>query len=163
MNGVSRFLSRRDKHHEKRQSKHSRSKVWSPSFLSSTSSLQSLWGTIDKRSMRRRRRHPSSIQSLYHKIPSYLQPSRPDSFLFLRKKPPCADLCSFYIQVSTSDSSDHLTLQSRQAVPTDLYKIFSNEELKIPEKDGEKKVRLHFLDSRLRENRDRSCGAMSRS
>jgi hypothetical protein len=38
-----------------------------------------------------------------------------------------------------------LTLQSRQAVPADLYKIFSNEELKMSEKDGEKKVRTHFL------------------
>jgi hypothetical protein len=38
-----------------------------------------------------------------------------------------------------------LTLQSRQPVPTDLYTVFSNEELKISEKDEEKKVRRHSL------------------
>jgi hypothetical protein len=148
MNGVSRFLSRRDKHHEKRQSKNARSKVRPPSFLSSTSSLRvlcSVDGAADQRSLHRRRRRLNSIHSLYHKLPSILQPSCPNSFLFLWKKPPCADFSSFYVQVSTLESSDQLTLQSRQPVPTDLYTVFSNEELKISEKDEEKKVRRHSL------------------
>ncbi|KAF2714981.1 ubiquitin C-terminal hydrolase family protein [Pleomassaria siparia CBS 279.74] len=80
MNGVSRFLSRRDKHNEKRASKHDRSKL------------------------------------------------------------SCADVTLSYVQLSTIDSSDYLILQSRQS-ETNLYAIFTNEELKVSEKDGEKKVK----------------------
>lgn len=162
MNGVSRFLSRRERHHEKRQSKHARSKVRPPSFLSSTSSLHALSsvdGAVEgELSMRRCRRHPNNIQSLYHKLPSILRPSSPDNFLFLRKKSPCANISSFYIQLSTIDSSDNLTLQSRQSVPTDLSTIFSNEELKTTEKDDEKKVRRHraeTLDRLLKKDRSK--------
>jgi len=161
MNGVSRFLSRRDKHHEKRQSKHARSKVRPPSFLSSTSSLHALCsvdGVADQCSLRRPRRRLNSIHCLYHKLPSILQPTSPDSFLFLRKKPPCADLSSFYVQVSTIDSSDHLTLQSRQPVPTDLYTVFSNEELKISEKDDERKVRIYSPCSHLQRDHGQILG-----
>ncbi|KAF2789611.1 ubiquitin C-terminal hydrolase family protein [Melanomma pulvis-pyrius CBS 109.77] len=142
MNGVSRFLSRRDKHHEKRQTKHARSKVPPPLLFPPASPprpISPVDGAASQDSMRACWLRPCSLQSLYHRLPSILQPAGQDSFLFLRKTPFCADLRPYYVHVSTIDSSDHLKLQSRH-VPTDMYTIFSNEELKITEKDGEKKV-----------------------
>lgn len=140
MNGVSRFLSRRDKHHEKRGSKHLRNKV-RPHFLSSPApsppKASSIDGSETHDSFNRLCRRTDSLHSLYHKLPSILQPYGGEAFPFLRKRPPCADLTPFHVQVSTTDS-DHVTLQS-QPVPTNLYTIFSNEELK-PERDDAQKV-----------------------
>ena len=54
MNGVSRFLSRREKHHEKRHSKHTRpSKVLQP-FFSPPSLLQDTLGSVGLFSSRRK-------------------------------------------------------------------------------------------------------------
>jgi len=151
MNGVSRFLSRRDKHHEKRQSKHEskhdRSKVQSPSTFSPASPLRpicSVDGAASEDFIPGRRPRPNSLQSLYHKLPSFHLPSAQDKILFSWKRPPSPDFAPLCVQASTIDSSDHLTLQSHQ-VPTHLYTIFSSEEVKNTEKDGEKKVRIHHL------------------
>lgn len=142
MNGVSRFLSRREKHHEKRNSKHHPSKVLPPflSYPPSSPALSSSPGIVEssRYSPRRPRNPSSSLYSLYHKLPSLFQTAGEDRFLFLQKKPPSVDVTPFIVQVSTLDSSDHVTLQS-QPVPSHLYTIFSHDESKTPDKD-EKKV-----------------------
>ncbi|KAF2259601.1 cysteine proteinase [Lojkania enalia] len=141
MNGVQRFLSRREKHHEKRHSKHARSKVL-PHFLTPPatppSPICSGDGSPSLDSPSRRRSRTNSLISLYHKLPSILQPSGDVGSLFLRKKPPCADLTPFHVHVSTTKSSDRITLQSKSALP-ELYTIFSNEEIKS-DKDSQHKV-----------------------
>lgn len=150
MNGVSRFLSRRDKHHEKRSSKHMRSKVRAPSPSSPHSSIHLLC-SVDGGRLRdygcpcHPRRRPDCLQSFYHRLPSALQSLLQDGVLLLCKRPPTAELTQCYIQVSTTSSSDHLTLQSRQTssnVPSDLYRVFTNEDLIITDKDGDKKARF---------------------
>ncbi|KAF2730381.1 cysteine proteinase [Polyplosphaeria fusca] len=144
MNGVSRFLSRRDKNGEKRRSKHARSKVLQP-FLS-TPMQEHACGLFDGSEtldalppvqMTRR----SSLISLYHKLPSMLLPAD-DVFLLWRKKSPCgAGVTPFHVQVSTSNNAwpNHDTSQSR-TVPSDLYTIFSNQEVKFDKEDEKKKV-----------------------
>ncbi|KAF2657457.1 cysteine proteinase [Lophiostoma macrostomum CBS 122681] len=158
MNGVSRFLSRRDKHHhEKRQakldskneskheSKHARTKVrspFSPSPIPSPPKVCSIDGAESQMAQSRRRRTTDSLQSLCHKLPSILR-SSVDELLFLDKTPLCAHLSPFHVQVSTIPSSDHITLQSH-TVPSDLYAIISNEDAKL-EKDDDKKVKALLL------------------
>ncbi|KAF2854176.1 cysteine proteinase [Plenodomus tracheiphilus IPT5] len=125
MNGVSRFLSRRDKHHEKRASKPSNHKVRPVST-------------------------PSSLESLFHTLPSALPSSVQDSLLFLQHKTPCrALLARHLVSTSTSNSSDNPISQSRPSqVPSDLYRIFTNEDSKTTaDKEADKKVKM--LLSRL--------------
>ncbi|KAF2866578.1 ubiquitin C-terminal hydrolase family protein [Massariosphaeria phaeospora] len=142
MNGVSRFLSRRDKHPEKRQSKHARSKVRSSHSPSPHSSspryCSSIYAADPCDHDSRLRPRGNSLQTLYHKLPSMLQsPSQGILDLFLRKQPPCADVTALHVEVSTSKSSDHLTLQSRQT-STDLYAVLSRDRVKITDKDDKK-------------------------
>jgi hypothetical protein len=69
--GVSRFLSRRDKHHEKRSSKTASSKVChSPAPHQPRLGYQS---------------HSQSLEALYHKLPPALRTSVEDGLLFFQR------------------------------------------------------------------------------
>jgi hypothetical protein len=146
MNGVTRFLSRRDKNGEKRHSKraHARSKVLQP--LLSSPGLDYTCGSLDGpeslRVPRDRRRGRDSLVSLYQKLPPTLQPTD-GGFLLRCKRSPCADVYPFHVQVSISNCtlSDQAISQSRP-LSSDLYTIFSNEEVKFEKEDEKKKVRL---------------------
>jgi hypothetical protein len=146
--GVSRYFSRRDKHHEKRSAKTSTSKVRMQS-LASFSSLTPLLCIGDRALLQgettfHRRRHSSSLEALYHKLPSAFRASVEDSLLFFQKNPPSpASLNSTSIQSSTNHSSDHQSQQSRPShhVSPDLYTIFTNEDAQTAaDIDTEKKV-----------------------
>lgn len=139
MNGVSRFLSRRDKHHEKRSLKHPLGKVRPPSASSSYSSHYLLSSTdCHAHDARRHCRRDSAClghlsSALKSLVDSSVQFVSPRSFL------PDASLC--YARASTNSSSDHLTFQSRHATPSaspELYKVFTNDE-KPSDKDAEKR------------------------
>lgn len=149
MNGMQRFLSRREKHQaEKRKSKEAaRNKVRS---ISANSFIPLLCPACDTtpRDWHYRPRHTSSLESLYHKLPSALRSTVEDRLLFLHT--PCramfTPICS---KVSAVDSSDHVLEQrkSGQPVSSDLYKIFTNEDSKTTaEKDASKNVRLESGD-----------------
>lgn len=125
MNGVSRFLSRREKHREKRLSKHSPNKVLSHFFSSPVPPTDGLDG-------------------LYCRLPSIVQFYGGEHFPFLLKKLPCTYLTPLLVQTSTAQSSDSTTLQSHP-VPPNLYTIFSNEELKLTEQDEQKKVSPYIM------------------
>jgi hypothetical protein len=131
MNGMSRFLSRRDKHHEKRASKHANnSKVRLNSFASVNSLsplLRSAIDTVPEDTPTRQRRLSSGIETLYHKLPSVLRTSVEDSFLFLNRQLPCRP-STMVDQTSTSSSSDYMLLQSSPPnVSPDFYRIFTSE------------------------------------
>lgn len=153
MNGMSRFLSRREKHHEKRASKHSHNKVCPPSLSSSHSSehlLCSVDGSNSQNCPCHHRRRPACFQYLYQALPSALGELVHNGVLSLCKKPPIAELSQAYVHVSTISSSDHLTLQSHQPpakVPSELYQVFTNEDQKPADKDGEKKVCMVGMSS----------------
>ncbi|KAF2638864.1 cysteine proteinase [Massarina eburnea CBS 473.64] len=163
MNGVQRFLSRREKHyHEKRLQKHARRTVCPSPSHSSVSSLESHSSQHllcdgggggsstnsqcdDSDSPRQRR--PNCLHQLCCVLPATMRSFVHDGLLLRRKKPPTTALSHRYILVSTGTSSDHLTLQSRNApstVPDELYKVFTQEEPKQTDKDkdGEKKVKM---------------------
>jgi hypothetical protein len=152
--GVSRFLSRRDKHHEKRASKTTPSKV----RLSPSASCDSLTPLLSSAEDLRRghRRHSQSLESLYDKLPSVLRNSVEDGFLFFQRNAPRrASFPSTIAYCSPYHVSDHLLPQSRlsnQASP-DLYTIFTNEDAQTAlDKDVEKKVRwngCHVVGRRL--------------
>lgn len=130
--GVSRFLSRRDKHHEKRSSKTPPSKV----CLHSSASLSSLTPLL--------RPHSQSLEALYHKLPSALRASVEDGLLFFQRSTPTRPcFTSTIAQVPARHSSDHLRLQSRPShASPDLYTIFTNEDAQAAaDKDADKKVR----------------------
>lgn len=168
MNGVSRFLSRRDKHGEKRASKHAKSKV-RPSSFASTCLLDSPAPapccTVRLPSPPRtspRRRLSAGVQTLYHKLPFVLSHSLGDSLLLLHTSAPGRPLHSpTTIQDPLTPSSDHMSLQSQaQDTPLDLYRIFTSEGPRPPANDhAEKKVRqetrLHALS--LTMYRSRCC------
>jgi hypothetical protein len=151
MNGMSRFLSRREKNQEKRTSKHAHSKVRPPSPSSSHSSehlssehlLCSLGGSNPHGCPCHYRPRTACFQYLYQALPSALSPLVHNGAQFLCKKPPAAQLSRAYVHVSTISSSDHLTLQSHhppRKVPSELYQVFTNDDQKPADKDGEKKV-----------------------
>jgi hypothetical protein len=133
MNGMSRFLSRRDKHHEKRASKHANTKVRLSSFAS-VNSLSPLLcpavATAPQDSPSCPRRLSAGIETLYHKLPFVSRTSVEDSLLFLHQKLSCrvSSLTPSADQTSTSHSSDYVLVQSKSNNPSpDLYKIFTNE------------------------------------
>ncbi|KAJ4366855.1 hypothetical protein N0V83_007383 [Neocucurbitaria cava] len=151
MNGVSRFLSRRDKHHEKRAAKNAQHKVRSNSFTSIDSTTPLLFSSsgIEPRALKDRQgRQSSSLEALYCKLPSALRTPVEDSVVFLRKHTQSrAILTAITIQTSTKNSSDYLILQSRPSqVSSDLYTIFTNEDLRTAaDKDVEKKVKMLLM------------------
>ncbi|CAO2649316.1 Nn.00g067010.m01.CDS01 [Neocucurbitaria sp. VM-36] len=150
MNGVSRFLSRRDKHHEKRAAKNAQHKVCLTSSTSVDSTSPLLFSfsssdTVSRLSEARHRRQSSSLDVLYHKLPPALRAPVEDSLVFLRKHTQCrAFLTSITIQTATKHSSNYFILQSRPSqVSSDLYTIFTNEDSKTAaDKDVEKKVKM---------------------
>ncbi|RYN92823.1 hypothetical protein AA0120_g4926 [Alternaria tenuissima] len=154
MNGMSRFLSRRDKHHEKRASKHANTKVRLSSFAS-VNSLSPLLcpavATAPQDSPSCPRRLSAGIETLYHKLPFVSRTSVEDSLLFLHQKLSCrvSSLTPSADQTSTSHSSDYVLVQSKSNNPSpDLYKIFTNEGPRPPANvEAEKKVKM--LLSRL--------------
>jgi hypothetical protein len=154
MNGMSRFLSRRDKQHGKHATKRPHSQVRPSSPCPSHSSHHLLCSVDGRRSEDcpcHRRRRPHCLQYLYQAVPSALNSLVHEGVLSLCKKPPTTELSQAYAHVSTISSSDHLTLQSQQpssSVPSELYKgVFTNEDQKPTDKDEEKKVRLFTVES----------------
>lgn len=148
MNGMQRFLSRREKHQaEKRKSKEAaRNKVRS---ISANSFIPLLCPACDIPSpdwQYRSRQNTSSLESLYHKLPSVLRNTVEDRLSFLHV--PCrATPAPDYIKVPFIDSSDHVPEQrkSGQPVSSDLYKIFTNEDSKTTaDKDASKNVRTRI-------------------
>jgi hypothetical protein len=93
--GVSRFLSRRDKHHEKRSSKTTPSKV----RLSPSASCSSLTPLLPRTENLRRghQRHSKSLETLYHKLPNALRSSVEDGFLFFQWSSPNRAAVTFAI------------------------------------------------------------------
>ncbi|CAE7007674.1 hypothetical protein PTNB73_00086 [Pyrenophora teres f. teres] len=153
MNGMSRFLSRREKHHEKRASKHASKQVRPSSFASVNSLSPLLWSpdtAAPEHSPVRQRRLSSSIETLYHKLPFVLRTSVEDGLLFLHQKLP-SRTCFPPIDTppSSSNSSDYILLQSRSAKTSpDLYRIFTSEGPRPPaNNEADKKVKM--LLSRL--------------
>lgn len=150
--GVSRFLSRRDKHHEKRSSKGANSKVSRHSFASSSPSTP-LLSIVDGASMQEQlchqRRHSSNLEALYHKLSPVLRSSVHDGLLFFQRNTPSHVLSpNIAVQVSRNPSSNTQLVQTRQSqpVPSDLYKIFTNEDQQTTaDKDAEKKVGSQHL------------------
>lgn len=145
MNGMQRFLSRREKHQaEKRKSKEAaRNKVRS---ISANSFIPLLASGCDVPSCDwhcRSRQNTSSLEALYHKLPSALRDTVEDRLPFLHA--PCrATSVPDYTKLSTLDSSDHVPEQRKNGPPvsSDLYKIFTNEDLKTTtDKDANKNVR----------------------
>ena len=147
MNGVSRFLSRRDKHHEKRSAKNAQHKVRLNSFSSVNSTSPLLFSasdTVPRAALDSQRRQSTGLDCLWYRFPSAWRTSVVDSIVFLHENTPCrVFLTPITIQVSTTNSSDYLILQSHPSqVSSDLYTIFTNEDSKTAaDKDGEKKVR----------------------
>jgi hypothetical protein len=164
--GVSRFLSRRDKHHhEKRSSKSPHSKVRLHSSASCSSLTPLLRSPSDASCSAQRhgpRRHSQSLEALYHKLPSALRSSVEDGFLFFQRNIPTRPFLSPAIAHNSFEySSNQLLPQSRLPQPAspDLYTIFTNEDSHTStEKDHEKKVRE---DSRAIPN-SRLTGVRSR-
>ncbi|KAF1933757.1 ubiquitin C-terminal hydrolase family protein [Didymella exigua CBS 183.55] len=158
MNGMQRFLSRREKHQaEKRKSKEAaRNKVRS---ISANSFIPLLWHSDSRlevgwrgpsRDWHCRPRQPTSgLESVYHKLPAALRSSVEDRLLFLHA--PCrATSTPDYAKLSTMDSSDHVREQRKSGQPasSDLYKIFTNEDAKTTvDRDAAKNVTM--LLSRL--------------
>jgi hypothetical protein len=151
MNGMQRFLSRREKHQaEKRKSKEAaRNKVRSISANSFIPLLCPACDTPSRDWQCRSRQNTSSLESLYHKLPSVLRSNVEDRLSFLHA--PCrATSTPLYTKASTIDSSDHMPLQrkSGQPVSSDLYKIFTNEDSKpTADKDASKNVRTGMGDN----------------
>ena len=147
MNGMQRFLSRREKHQaEKRKSKEAaRNKVRSISANTVTPLLCPACDTPADWQYRSRQ-NTSSLESLYHKLPFVSRNTLEDRLSFLHA--PCrATSTPVYTKVSTIDSSDQILLQrkSGQPVSTDLYKIFTNEDSKpTADKDASKNVRTEM-------------------
>lgn len=151
---MARFLSRREKNHDKRRSKSASRKVMQR-FLPSRSTSRSLAASTDGSGLlepdrkRPRRSNSNSVRSLCsHTVPNFLSLLRPEGLGILAKRPACTQMSFFYVQTSTALSSDSLTLQS-QTVPSDLYTIFSNETSKKPEKEDNEKVCSYFNASSL--------------
>jgi hypothetical protein len=146
MNGMTRFLSRRDKHHEKRASKHANTKVRLSSFASVNSLsplLCSAAVVVPEDPPGCPRRLSAGIETLYHKLPFVLRTSVEDSLLFIHQKLPCraSSLIPNVDQTSTSHPSDYVSLQSKSNPSPDLYRIFTSEGPRPPpNNEAEKKV-----------------------
>jgi len=144
MNGMQRFLSRREKHQaEKRKSKEAaRNKVRSISANSVTRLLCPACDTPAEWQYRSRQ-NTSSLESLYHKLPFVSRNIVEDRLSFLHA--PCrATSTPACTKISTIDSSDHMPPQRESGLPvsSDLYKIFTNEDSKpTTDKDASKNVR----------------------
>jgi hypothetical protein len=140
MNGVSRFLSRRDKHGEKRHSKLGRSSnkvsiLVSSSPVQSSSKASSIDGSAIAAFPTCPGRGTDSLSILCHQLPSMLRTHGGDNVLFPRKGSASAHVISNSIQASNMQSSDYITLQSHHPVPPNLYTIFSNDDVKITEQE----------------------------
>ncbi|OAL51356.1 ubiquitin C-terminal hydrolase family protein [Pyrenochaeta sp. DS3sAY3a] len=152
MNGVSRFLSRRDKNHEKRSSKSPRNKVRLSSFSTADSdSLVSFPGSDALTGGRPhgQRRPSSSHSTRSHRLASALRSPFTDSTSFLQKTIHLPAFLTAAIIQTLSAHSDYHFSQSRTNPPSsDLYKIFTNDDpTPAADKDVEKKVKM--LLSRL--------------
>jgi hypothetical protein len=96
------------------------------------------------------------MQQWYHTLPSAMVSLFHGGLLSLRKKPPTAELSPHYVVVSTSHSSDHLTLQSTVDTSTqspELYNVFvqaNSAKQAGKSKDADKKVKT--LVHRLEDN-----------
>jgi len=140
--GVSRFLSRRDKHHHEKRPSKSTSKVRLP-LSASCNSLTPLLRPSDETcdACFRRHRTSRSLEALYHKLPSPLRvPYVEERFIFFQRN---AHSCPSFSPNIPRHSSNHRHKQLRPAnVSSDLYTIFTNEDDKATaDKDAEKKVR----------------------
>lgn len=141
MNGVARFLSRRDKHHnEKRSLKHPLGKVCPYSSSSSHSSHYLLCsqdsGLRDSKS--HSPREPSCLQQLSLALRTVVG----GSTQFISTACSFKSITPCFPPVPTSSSSDLLSSQSRHSqssVSPEIYKVFTNDELKPTDKDAEKK------------------------
>ncbi|PSN71076.1 cysteine proteinase [Corynespora cassiicola Philippines] len=140
MNGVSRFLSRRDKHGQKRFSRHGRSKVCPPISAFSPAPFAP---------SPRMRRPSTPREDAAGSVASLPTTSTEPPFLSF-SLPAVARLCAALIAHILRHLHPRImyrtpltaALQSRETpVPDDLYKIFTNEELKLTEKESEKKVK----------------------
>lgn len=145
--GVSRFLSRRDKHrHEKRASQPSNSKVClhsSASFSSLTPLLRPPSEAKSRASHCSHHRHSQSLEALYHKLPTVLRNSVEDGFLFFQRNTTSHPISTpSSAHDSTRSESDQLRLQPKPSqVSPDLYTIFTKEDAQATaDKDAEKKV-----------------------
>jgi hypothetical protein len=143
--GVSRFLTRRDKHHEKRSSKTlPNSNVRLHSFTSSSTLTPLLYRPGDAwlRDARRGPRRPSqSLEALYHKLPSALRIPFEDGFSLFHRNTSSRALLTPAI---ARDDSDPLCPQPHAPhhVSPNLYAIFTNEPAHAAaDKDIEKQVR----------------------
>jgi hypothetical protein len=138
--GVTRYFSRRDKHHEKRATK-SNSKVRLDPFASFTSLSPLLPSEFC--CSKHRRRQSQSLETLYHKLPYVLRAPFEDGLLFFQRNTSCY---SFSTSNNIQCPSDHWHPQLRDSIQVspDLYNIFTKEDAKTAaDKDAEKKVR-HF-------------------
>jgi hypothetical protein len=163
--GVARFLSRRDKHHEKR-SKAQPSKV-RPCSSASCNSLTPLLPS--PHSSRCARRRPSQgLEILYHKLPSALRSSVGDSCLFFYRNTSTRSSFTPIAQSTPHQASNDLLPQLRPPndVSPNLYTIFTNEERHpAADKDADKKVRRcpgHVSGCGLTVSRSRCSSRASR-
>jgi hypothetical protein len=142
--GVSRFLSRRDKHHHEKRSDKSSSKVRLP-LSASCNSLTPLLRPSGETCNSCLRQHPSSrsLEALYHKLPSTLRPSAEDRFIFFQRNPhKCPSLSPNILRHPSQSNHSRPQLRSPAHVSPDLYTIFTNEDAQTAaSKDAEKKVR----------------------
>jgi hypothetical protein len=143
--GVSRFLTRRDKHHEKRSSKtlpNSNVRLHSSASCSSLTPLLHRPGDAWLRDARCGPRRPSqSLEALYHKLPSALRIPFEDGFLFFHRN---TSSCALLTPAIARDDSDSLCPQPRAShhVSPNLYTIFTNEQAHAAaDKDADKQVR----------------------
>jgi hypothetical protein len=142
MNGVSRFLSRRDKHHEKRSLKHPLGKV-RPSSASTSYSSQHLLAPACRNvrdGASPRRRNSSCLEQLSSAFRLIVD----NGVHFLSSSNCPSQIVPCSASVATDASSDYLILQSRNATPpvsAELYKVFTNDEKPV-DKDADKRKTL---------------------
>lgn len=131
MNGVSRFLSRRDKKHDKEKHRHRRVFGLSLSACSREACKRPSTSDSDTsyRSMKRRRRGSSLAFSARFLLPCDTRRITLPPQLF-----------RLSVEVSTANARNCLTLQTKE-ISNDLYKIWSSDEDKKADKEEEKKVR----------------------
>jgi hypothetical protein len=140
MNGVSRFLSRREKQPGKRSSKNNHSKVRTPSPSPSLQlQMPAVDGSESQASGQYLRRRADSLHTLYHKLPSILPYYGGDNAFFVRQKTHDPHISPFQAEASPIQSSNNMPLQSR-SFPPDYYTIFSKSPPKSSDKEDEKKV-----------------------
>ncbi|KAF2750276.1 cysteine proteinase [Sporormia fimetaria CBS 119925] len=144
LNGVARFLSRRDKNRDKSN----RSKVRTASFPPPPSSpaVCSTDGSASPGLAAYTRRRANSLSALYHRLPSLPSLSHShggDGSLLVQPRASSPLLSSLHVHTSTAQCSDYLTLQSSS---NDEYAIFSMPPKGLSKSDEEK---VKTLASRL--------------